>query len=144
KLASFYNRLLDVQDLNKNSTGSNLEMRFGQLPALAVVALILCCSAVVTADSTALKLASAKPGAIYGGHRYLKGSKTSTGLDAANEERVGATTPSFKQYFSWIKLPKLSGIPGFKQLRGYLVKRDAARVEKLRQKLNNNPGAYGY
>ncbi|EEY60727.1 uncharacterized protein PITG_21367 [Phytophthora infestans T30-4] len=102
KLASFYNRLLDVQDLNKNSTGSNLEMRFGQLPALAVVALILCCSAVVTADSTAqdLKLASAKPGAIYGGHRYLKGSKTSTGLDAANEERVGATTPSFKQYLS--------------------------------------------
>ncbi|KAF4029434.1 hypothetical protein GN244_ATG18827 [Phytophthora infestans] len=70
--------------------------------------------------------------------RYLTGSKTTADLGALNEERVGATTPSFKQLFGLFKLPKISSFPGQQQLKAFLKKLDARRIARLRKKYDAN------
>ncbi|KAF1789214.1 hypothetical protein GQ600_24168 [Phytophthora cactorum] len=69
-------------------------MRFSQFVVLAAVAFVLCCSTDVAADNTAQNPNLATNVSPSGAHRYLKGSKTTTDLDAVDEERVGATTPN--------------------------------------------------
>ncbi|KAG2771723.1 hypothetical protein JG687_00019420 [Phytophthora cactorum] len=119
-------------------------MRFSQFVVLAAVAFVLCCSTDVAADNTAQNPNLATNVSPSGAHRYLKGSKTTTDLDAVDEERVGATTPKFKQLFGSISFPKISNLPGLKQIKAALIKRDTKRIERLRQKRNSNAKTYGF
>ncbi|KAG3151241.1 hypothetical protein C6341_g16606 [Phytophthora cactorum] len=113
-------------------------MRFSQFVVLAAVAFVLCCSTDVAADNTAQNPNLATNVSPSGAHRYLKGSKTTTDLDAVDEERVGATTPKFKQLFGSISFPKISNLPGLKQIKAALIKRDTKRIESAAPIVNQN------
>ncbi|KAL3665003.1 hypothetical protein V7S43_010178 [Phytophthora oleae] len=117
-------------------------MRLSQFLLFVIVAFAYC-SAVTTAENANLATFPSRE-AVGDERRFLKGSKTTTDLDAAGEKRVGATTPSFKQYLGWIKLPSFSKMPGIEQLRSFFKGLRDKRLAKLREKMQNNPNAHGF
>nr|ACJ63678.1 putative effector protein Avh121 [Phytophthora ramorum]ACJ63680.1 putative effector protein Avh121 [Phytophthora ramorum] len=97
-------------------------MRMNQLLLLVIATFIARCSTLTDAERSiqvdTLATDSITDSAIEG-HRYLKGSKTTTALDTVDEERIGATTPNFGMLKGLFKLPKfqsLSKLPLVKQL----------------------------
>ncbi|KAG7375794.1 hypothetical protein PHYPSEUDO_015244 [Phytophthora pseudosyringae] len=125
-------------------------MRFSQFLLLLVVIFVACYSTVTTAENSVQienRVTDSNREAVDEGRRYLKGNKKTTDLDAAEEERVGATTPSLKQLFGLAKLPDFSKIPGIKQLVAFLKKHgskiSAKNNARRRRKFESNPNAYG-
>ncbi|KAE8890364.1 hypothetical protein PF005_g26388 [Phytophthora fragariae] len=87
-------------------------MHLSQFLLLVLVTFSVCCSTLTSAEdpaqmknsATAMQQASTRP---------LKGSKTTTDMTPADEERF---TPNFRQYVGVFKLPSFSKLPLFKQL----------------------------
>ncbi|ETI46142.1 hypothetical protein F441_09398 [Phytophthora nicotianae CJ01A1] len=122
-------------------------MRCSQFLVLAIAAVVICSSTIVVAENVAQSsnyVNNVSPSATNEGRRYLKGSMTTTGLDAADEERIGASTPSFKQLFGLVRLPNFSNAPGIKHIKAVMQKLGAMRIARMRKRRNNRPGTYGF
>nr|AGZ84851.1 RXLR-class effector Avh108 [Phytophthora ramorum]AGZ84853.1 RXLR-class effector Avh108 [Phytophthora ramorum] len=94
-------------------------MRVAQMLLLVVATFIVCCSAVTDAENSIQDNASTTDSTAETtakGHRYLKGSKTTSDVVTVDEERF---TPKWGMYLGGLKLPKfqsLSKLPLVKQL----------------------------
>ncbi|KAG1698381.1 hypothetical protein DVH05_014884 [Phytophthora capsici] len=119
-------------------------MRFSQFLLLVIVAFVACSSAVATAESAVQIQELPNREVVREDRRFLKGSKTNLDVDAAGEERIGATTPSFMQYIRGIQLPKFSKLPGIKQLKALFKGLSDKRAAWLRAKMQNNPNTHGF
>ncbi|KAL4168157.1 hypothetical protein KRP22_011559 [Phytophthora ramorum] len=121
-------------------------MRTTQLLLLVVATFIACCSAVTDAENSiqdnALTTDSTTKITIKG-HRYLKGSKTTSDLATVDEERF---TPSFGMLLGALKLPKFQGLaklPLVKQLaviqNKFGKKAGDVYLKMAKKKYNSNP-----
>ncbi|KAL4168307.1 hypothetical protein KRP22_011709 [Phytophthora ramorum] len=121
-------------------------MRTTQLLLLVVATFIACCSAVTNAENSiqvnALTTDSITETATKG-HRYLKGSKTTSDLATVDEERF---TPSFGMLLGALKLPKFQGLaklPLVKQLaviqNKFGKKAGDIYLKMAKKKYNSNP-----
>nr|AGZ84841.1 RXLR-class effector Avh60 [Phytophthora ramorum] len=94
-------------------------MRTTQLLLLVVATFIACCSAVTDAENSIQDNALTTDSTTKittKGHRYLKGSKTTSDLATVDEERY---VPGFGMLLGSLKLPKFQGLaklPLIKQL----------------------------
>ncbi|POM78754.1 Secreted RxLR effector peptide protein [Phytophthora palmivora] len=118
-------------------------MRLVYFVLLVTIITFAASSSGVVATENAIQVKDLAINADYEGRRYLKGSTKTTELNVADEERVGATTPSLKQFFGLAKLPKIS-IPGTKYIKTILKKLADANLAKKKKKFYSNPNAYGY
>jgi ABC-type Fe3+-hydroxamate transport system substrate-binding protein len=126
-------------------------MRFSQLLLLLIVAFVACSSSIATAENSVRnsEIDATREITTSEDRRFLKGSQKSTELDAATEERVGATTPSMKQFLGIFRLPKfqtLGKVPGFKQLNA-IRKKFGEQAGKLylkfvKARYNANPNNF--
>ncbi|GMF13548.1 unnamed protein product [Phytophthora lilii] len=99
-------------------------MRFSQFLLLIVVAVVACCSTFATAEERA-QITTTQRELANGDRRFLKGGQTTAVMDPADEERIGASTPSFGQYLAFFRLPRfqsLSNLSLVKQLAAVRAK----------------------
>ncbi|KAL4168153.1 hypothetical protein KRP22_011555 [Phytophthora ramorum] len=121
-------------------------MRTTQLLLLVVATFIACCSAVTNAENSiqvnALATDSITETATKG-HRYLKGSKTTSDVATVDEERY---TPSFGMLLGALKLPNFQGLSKFPlfQKLAVIYKKFGKKVgdkytEMAKKKYDSNP-----
>jgi hypothetical protein len=128
-------------------------MRFSQLLLLLIVAFVACSSCVATAENSVQfqnsEIDATREIATSEGRRYLKGSKKSTEVGAATEERVSASTATTKQFLTIFKLPKfqtLGKVPGPKQLNAirkkYCEQAGKLYLKSVKARYNANPNNF--
>ncbi|EGZ10358.1 hypothetical protein PHYSODRAFT_287018 [Phytophthora sojae] len=100
-------------------------MRLIQFFLLVLVTFAVCCSALASAEDPNQMKNTVSTGQHQAATRYLKGSKTTTDMTSADEERF---TPQFGQYWGIFRLPSFAKLPG------------AQQVAFLRQKFGKGAG----
>jgi hypothetical protein len=102
--------ILRLPQSHLSTLDTHTPMRFSQFLLLVIATSIACCSTITSAEDP-VSIKSMTAPSDYEPHRNLKGANDKvTHLSPADEERVGPTTPSFKQLFGFLKLPKFQGL----------------------------------
>ncbi|POM80719.1 Secreted RxLR effector peptide protein [Phytophthora palmivora] len=121
-------------------------MHFKQFLLLVIVTFIACSSAAATTNAAQTHNLVVESSREVVERRYLKVNEKTTDADVIDEERVGATTPSFKQLFGFLKLPKFQGfsqLPLLKQVNAIRKKFGSATgdayLKWVRKRYNSNP-----